>query len=292
MQEQLILSIQNQLQELTNKKFSKIYIEKYIYPILKYIISSKQKKFLIAGSQGIGKSTLIKVLKKNLTIFYKKKVLILSLDNYYLSKKKRAVLSNKIHSLLLTRGVPGTHDIKLLLKNITSFEKSKYPIRLPIFSKLEDDRSKKLLLINSKKEILLLEGWCCGCPPINQSFLFQDINFLEKKKDKNKIWRKFYNNKLKNDYAKIFKHFNTIIYIKPSTFSHIANWRLKQEKMMAIKNNGNQAMNKKQVFEFIKYYEKITKWMMKTMPSISDLTIYVDKNQKIKRLSKNKKYDY
>ena len=63
-------------------------------------------------------------------------------------------------------------------------------------------------------------------------------------------------------------------------------------KVMAIKNNGNQAMNKKQVFEFIKYYEKITKWMMKTMPSISDLTIYVDKNQKIKRLSKNKKYDY
>ena len=121
MQVHLIQSIQNQLQELTTKKFSKTYIKKYICPIFKYIILSKKNKFLIAGSQGIGKSTIVKVLKKNLEIYYKKKVLSLSLDDYYLSKKERISLSNTIHPLLLTRGVPGTHDTELLLQNILHF---------------------------------------------------------------------------------------------------------------------------------------------------------------------------
>ena len=69
MSEQLIYSVQKQLIELTNIKFSKKYIESYIYPIFEYIISSKKNKFLIAGSQGIGKSTLLYIIENNLKIF-------------------------------------------------------------------------------------------------------------------------------------------------------------------------------------------------------------------------------
>ena len=288
MQELLINSIQNQLKDLTTKKFSKIYIKKNICPILEYIVFSKQKKFLISGSQGIGKSTLLKILKKNLNIFYKKKILNLSLDDYYLTKKERIILSDKTNPLLLTRGVPGTHDIKLLLQNIISFEQSQYPIKLPIFNKLEDDRYKKFKLINSEKDILILEGWCCGCPPIAESYLLQDINALEKKKDKRKNWRKFYNKKLKKEYRKIFNRFNATIYLKPPSFTNIGNWRFKQEKMIKIQKNSKQSMSKNQVLEFIQYYEKITKWMIKKMPSISDLIIYVDMNQKIKKIHHSK----
>ena len=285
MQDHLIQSIQNQLQELTTKKFSKNYIKKYICPIFKYIILSKKNKFLIAGSQGIGKSTIVKVLKKNLEIYYKKKVLSLSLDDYYLPKKERISLSNTIHPLLLTRGVPGTHDTELLLQKIISFENAKYPIKLPIFNKLNDNRLKKFHIINSKKNILLLEGWCCGCPPVDRSYLFRNINSLEKIWDKDKEWRKFYNKKLKNEYANIFKRFNGIIYIKPPSFLNIAKWRFKQEKMMTKKID-DQIMNKKQIIEFIKYYEKITKWMIKRMPLISNLVIFVDNDQKIKKIQK------
>ena len=63
MNTKIINNIQIQLLALTNKKFSKRYIEINILPIIKYIAYSDKKKFLIAGSQGIGKSTLIKVLK-------------------------------------------------------------------------------------------------------------------------------------------------------------------------------------------------------------------------------------
>ena len=277
----LILSIQNQLKKLTNKKFSKSYIKKFIIPIIDHIGSSKNNKFLISGSQGIGKSTILQILKQHLSLFYNKKVLSLSLDDYYLTKKERVVLSKKIHSLLITRGVPGTHDTKILLKNIINFEKSNYPIKLPIFNKLNDDRSNKYRIINRKKNILLLEGWCCGYPPIDKSYLNKNINFIEKKNDSKMKWRNFYNQKLKYEYAKIFKHFNEIIFIKSTSFSNVAKWRFKQEQMMKKEIRDENTMNKRQINEFVQYYEKITKWMIMKMPSVSNIIIHVDSNQKI-----------
>ena len=70
MSQKLIISIQKQLLELTHKNFSLEYIVAYIIPIFEYINNSKKKKFLISGSQGIGKSTLVNILKKNFKIFY------------------------------------------------------------------------------------------------------------------------------------------------------------------------------------------------------------------------------
>ena len=48
-------------------------------------------------------------------------------------------------------------------------------------------------------------------------------------------------------------------------------------------------MNKDRLKKFIQHYEKITKWMMKTMPDKVDMLIKIDKNQKIKRLIENNK---
>ena len=284
MHEQHIYFLQKQLIELTNIKFSIKYIETYICPIFKYIISSKKKKFLIAGSQGIGKSTLLYILKKNLKTIYNKEILSLSLDDYYLTKKQRISLSKKIHPLLLTRGVPGTHDIKKLLKHVRCFERSIYPINIPIFDKINDDRLTKVKKIKTKAEILILEGWCCGSPAVPNSFLKKNINHIEKIFDEDLRWRNYYNHQLQNQYAKLFKLFDKVIYLKAPSFSHIQNWRLKQEKMMVTRNNDFGAMDKNQIFEFIQHYEKITKWMMKVLPSKANITINVDKNQKIKKL--------
>ena len=44
-------------------------------------------------------------------------------------------------------------------------------------------------------------------------------------------------------------------------------------------------MNKKDITEFIQHYEKITKWMMKVLPDKADVTVYVNNNQKIKKIS-------
>tara|TARA_Y100001970_G_scaffold288970_1_gene417924 strand:- start:2485 stop:3351 length:867 start_codon:yes stop_codon:yes gene_type:complete len=288
MKNKIVSFIQKQLFELTNNKFSKNYVELCIMPIIIYIVFSKKNRFLVSGSQGIGKSTLVKILEKSIKKFYNLNVLTLSLDDYYLKKEKREKLSKKIHPLLLTRGVPGTHDVKRLIKNINDFNKDNLPYYVPIFEKINDDVSKRTKKINFKADILILEGWCCGATPIQKKYLHKNINIIEKTMDSKMIWREYYNNKLKKDYNKLFNLFNDVIYLKAPSFNYIFNWRLKQEKKLKI---GNQKIMKQDELKtFILYYEKITKWMMKTLPKKADIVIYVNKNQKITKINYKKKF--
>ena len=285
MANKLIDSIHNDLFNLTNKKFSKKEIEKNILPIFSYIFNSKKKMFLISGSQGIGKTTILKILEKNFFKFCDKKLLSLSLDDFYFDKTQRKIFSKNIHPLMMTRGVPGTHNVSEILDVLNKFNNSEYPIKIPIFNKLKDSRNKKLRTINYKKDIIILEGWCCGSPPISKKYLHQNINILEKQFDKKFIWRNYYNNKLKNEYSELFKKFDKLIFFKAPSFSFVLEWRLKQENNIKINNNSKQGMNKKEIAEFIQHYEKVTRWMMKVLEKKADLIIYINKNQKITKIT-------
>ena len=275
--------IQEELRKLTNKNFPKKYISQYIIPIINNIYYSKNNKFILSGSQGSGKSTLAKLLKLVIEKYYTKKVMLLSIDDYYLCKNQRLKLSKKIHPLLLTRGVPGTHDIKALKYHINQFQNQNFPISTPIFNKLKDDISKKRKVIHNA-QILLLEGWCCGSLPIANQYLFKNINSLENTYDKNTNWRKYYNSLLRNEYKSVFSLFDKKIYIKAPSFKYALKWRHAQEKRNAPNSDNKDIMNKEKLKEFIQHYEKLTKWMMLTMPNQADILIKIDSNQKIKKL--------
>ena len=45
-------------------------------------------------------------------------------------------------------------------------------------------------------------------------------------------------------------------------------------------------MSKNQIKEFIMFYERITRYMMKNYSKISDLTIFLDKNHRSKKMRK------
>ena len=277
--------IQNDLFILTGYKYSISYINKTIKRIFKEIIRSKKKKFIISGSQGCGKTTLLKLIKNNFKNFYNIDPLCISLDDYYLTKKQRNDLSKRIHPLLQIRGVPGTHATEKITKTLQLFDKKKYPIKIPKFDKLNDDRLSSSQIITSKKNMIFLEGWCCGCPPLSNSFLQKNLNKIEKT-DSEYIWRKYYNKKLKKEYKLIFNHFEYLIYFKIPSFDCVLKWRIKQEKRLKLNKKKNiNYMNKIEIKDFISYYEKITKWMMKNTLSKSDLTIKINKNQKIQSIS-------
>ena len=277
--------IQNDLFILTGYKYSISYVDKTIKRIFKEIILSKKKKFIISGSQGCGKTTLLKLIKNNFKNFYNIDPLCISLDDYYLTKKQRNDLSKRIHPLLQTRGVPGTHATEKITKTLQLFDKKKYPIRIPKFDKLNDDRLPFSQIITSKKNMIFLEGWCCGCPPLLDSFLQKNLNKIEKA-DSEYIWRKYYNKKLKKEYKLIFNHFEYLIYFKIPSFDCVLKWRIKQEKRLKLNKKKNiNYMNKIEIKDFISYYEKITTWMMKNTLSKSDLTIKINKNQKIQSIS-------
>ncbi len=283
----LIDYIQIEIHKTYNKKYSKKYIEDKLIPIINYICSSKSKKFLFGGSQGIGKSSFINIIAKTIEKFYNKKILLLNLDNYYLSKKQRLILSKQIHQLLITRGVPGTHDIKKLVKNIKQFNKGKSPITIPIFDKLIDDTSKSTKKTKTKYDILFLEGWCCGSSEIPKKILYKNINNLEKIKDPRYQWRNFYNNKLKLEYKKLFKLFDELIFLKTSSFDNVFKWRLKQEKTNQSKNKKSKRMTPNEIKIFIQHYEKITKWMLKDLNKKAQIVIKFEKNHKISSINFN-----
>ena len=283
----LIDYIQKEIHITYNKKFSKKYIKDKLIPIINYICSSKSKKFLFGGSQGIGKSSFINIISKTIEKFYDKKILLLSLDNYYLSKKQRLLLSKKIHKLLVTRGVPGTHNIKELVKNVKQFNQEKYPITTPQFDKLIDDRIKLNKTIKTKCDILFLEGWCCGSSEIPKKFLYKNINNLEKINDPKNQWRNFYNNKLQIEYKKLFKLFDELIFLKTSSFDNVYKWRLKQEKTNQSKNKKLKRMTANEIKVFVQHYEKITRWMIKDLNKKAQIVIQFEKNHKISSINFN-----
>ena len=282
----LIDYIQKEIHNTYNKKYSKKYIKDKLVPIINYICSSKSKKFLFGGSQGIGKSSFINIISKTIEKFYNKRILLLSLDNYYLSKKQRLLLSKKKHQLLITRGVPGTHDIEKLVKNINQFNKGKYPITIPLFDKLTDDKSKSIKM-KTKFDILFLEGWCCGSSEIPKKILYKNINNLEKIKDPKYQWRNFYNNKLKMEYKKLFELFDELIFLKTSSFDNVFKWRFKQEKYNQSKNKKSKRMSADEIKIFIQHYEKLTKWMLKDLNKKAQIVIKFEKNHKISSVNFN-----
>lgn len=283
MKKDIISIVKKEYQKLTSKNLSNNYICNYILPIIDYIINTNDKKFIISGSQGVGKSTLSKLIKKVIERTSLQQVMLLSIDDYYLSKKNRYQLASQVHPLLLTRGVPGTHDIKKLKEHIKQFNKKQFPIITPTFNKLKDDITKKTTTY-SKADILILEGWCCGAKPIAKNYLHRNLNNIEKRFDKNFKWRNYYNIKLKMEYQKIFNSFDKIIYLQPPSFQSVLKWRYAQEKNNAKKTKTKNFMNKNATKSFISYYEKLTKWMIQNMPANADMLIKVDKNQKIKKI--------
>ena len=103
-------------------------LNKFYLPISKmiaedYLKKKKTKVIGLTGGQGTGKSTISNILKIILKEAYKLETVIFSIDDFYKTLSERKKISKKISSLFLTRGVPGTHDTKMLLHCIKNIKK-------------------------------------------------------------------------------------------------------------------------------------------------------------------------
>ena len=124
-------------------KAEKITILKKFYIPMSFWIERKYKKkgktlFLgVSGGQGSGKTTVTGILKIILKKFFKRQIHVSSIDDFYKTLEERNKMSNKIHSLFKTRGVPGTHDINLVKKFFNFIKKEKFMlVPLMIFIRL------------------------------------------------------------------------------------------------------------------------------------------------------------
>ena len=270
-------------------------LKNFYIPICEKIYQDfkKNKKIKIiglTGGQGAGKSTITQIIKLILNYKYNLNVAYFSIDDFYKTLKERKKLSKNIHRLFKTRGVPGTHDTKLLRKTFFDLTKKKFkPILVPTFDKSKDDRApqKKWKKIFKQPHIIIFEGWCVGARPQKNKNLIKPINILEKREDLKLIWRKKVNKELKNDYSKIFSKINRLIFLKVPNFECVYKWRLLQEKKLKLTSKGKKIMSEIQVRQFIMYYERITMQMLKDLSSKAYAVLYLDKKHRFSKIKFN-----
>jgi len=268
-------------------KLNRFYLplSKWIY--LTYKKDNKTKIIGLSGGQGSGKSTITGILKFILKKKYSLELCVFSIDDFYKTKAERKKMSKNIHPLFLTRGVPGTHDVSLINKTFKDLKKKIFkPVLIPKFDKSIDDRSKKSKWTKVKKppNVIIFEGWCVGARHQKINVLKKSLNLIERKHDADFQWRKKVNNQLKNNYKKLFNKIDKLVYLKAQSFNHIFQWRLLQEQKLKLTSKNKGTMSKSKVKEFIMFYERITKQMMKDFSQISDLTIFLDKSHRSKKM--------
>jgi len=283
-------------QETKNEKFKNKdrMIRSFLIPVCFWIAKKIKKKepliIGLAGGQGTGKTTITSIITIILKKYFKLDVFKISIDDFYKTRKQRALLSKNKHSLLMTRGVPGTHDIDIMLNFFKKIKVKNFKIlKLPKFNKGVDDRCKQSLWykIQSKPDVVILEGWCVGARSQNSKELKKPVNSLEKTHDQNFKWRQYVNYQLKTKYKKLFNQLDYILFLKVKNFSLLRRWRLKQEKKLWLKSKNKKnlkIMNKSEVKNFMDTYQRITQQMFKDMPKYSSIVMNLNNSHQIKNI--------
>lgn len=267
-------------------------VEQWFLPFIESlkakITDQKKRPFLVGvnGAQGTGKTTfcrLLKVLLEQQGIL----VIALSIDDYYLGKADRSLLGTQVHPLLATRGVPGTHDIARLTETLSSLESSKpgEAVILPQFNKAEDDLLPRdqWREVSSEVDLVLLEGWCVGVTPQDESALAEPINELESQEDPDGVWRRYVNTALAQDYQSAFDRLQHLVMLQAPSFEQVYAWRGLQEQKLRETRAGDGAgiMSTEQLRRFIQHYERLTRHALETLPNQADTVFPLNQDHRI-----------
>mgnify|MGYP001822923029 CR=1 FL=1 len=272
-------------------------IDQYFLPItqeiyMHYIGAKSPIVIGINGAQGSGKSTLADLMVLLLGEKFKLNCVSISVDDFYRTKSERHELSNSIHPLLNTRGVPGTHDISLAIKTINSLQNQNSRVAIPRFNKAMDDRlpEQQWDIIDAPIDIIVFEGWCLGAKAQTQDQLNIAINELERDEDENGLWRSYVNKQLKNEYSNLFSYIDKWIMLKAPSFDCVLSWRTEQEVKLRDRLGENQdqtasgCMTENELARFIQFYQRLTEDLIRTLPSKVDYLIELDRDRTIKKL--------
>ncbi|MFK8051606.1 MAG: hypothetical protein AB8F65_01440 [Woeseiaceae bacterium] len=238
----------------------------------------------INGAQGTGKSTLAALLADVMGGTYDRRVAILSIDDLYMTRTEREVLATKVHPLLRTRGVPGTHDVALglsLIRQLTLLGDAE-SVQVPRFDKSTDDRAPASCWdrIEGPLDLIILEGWCVGSVPCDVAALQEPINSLERDEDPEGIWRHYVNQKLTTDYQALFDLLDDLVFLRAPDFEVVHEWRLKQEQKLrtSVGAGGTAIMSDADVARFIQHYERITRANLAGLSERSAVAIELDRS--------------
>jgi D-glycerate 3-kinase len=235
----------------------------------------------LCGAQGSGKSTaaaaLCEILERD-----DLPAVALSIDDFYLPRAERAVLARNVHPLLMTRGVPGTHDVELAQATIDSLA-TEEPTLLPSFDKATDERRPRSQWrnVSGPMRVVILEGWCVGARPQTAASLAQPVNALEHDEDSDGRWRGYVNEALTTRYPALFDRLSPLVLLAAPSFEVVHGWRSEQEHKLRDKleregGDSSRVMSDVQIARFISHYQRVTQHILAEMPLRADHVITLD----------------
>jgi D-glycerate 3-kinase len=238
----------------------------------------------VCGAQGSGKTTAAAALLE-LLAGHGLRAIGVSLDDFYLPRADRAELARRVHPLLATRGVPGTHDMELAEATIDSLG-GEEPTWIPVFDKASDDRlpRKAWRMAEGRHRIVILEGWCVGARPQAGSELAAPVNALERDEDPWGIWRGYVNDALATTYRRLFERLSPLVLLAAPSFDVVRDWRGEQERKLRARiaregGDTSRVMDDAGIDRFISHYERVTRHILEEMPARADHLIALDQRR-------------
>ncbi len=218
----------------------------------------------INGSQGSGKSTLASLLQWLFQHRHGLSAIALSIDDFYLSHSERQRLAHEVHPLLATRGVPGTHDVGLMARTLEGLSRGDSRVSIPRFDKATDDPfpQEEWQRVTPPLDMSIIEGWCLGTPPQDESALLEPINELEAEEDPDGRWRRYVNRQIAEQYQPLYQQVDAWIMLKAPSFDCVYQWRLEQEQKLAQRlaesSSKHRVMDSRELARFIAHFQRLT----------------------------------
>lgn len=225
------------------------------------------------GCQGSGKTTVSDFLRASFEAEHDLQTVALSLDDFYLTSGQRQALAISVNPLLMTRGVPGTHDMPLLRQTLAQLLDTQRcePVAIPRFDKAADDRRppSEWDYITPPVQIVLLEGWCLGAQAQTPGLSSAPINELERFEDPTGQWREYSNTILDREFPPLYALVDQWIMLQAPSFECVFKWRQEQEHKLAATlppEKANKLMDDSALRRFIQHYERITRQCIDRLP--------------------------
>lgn len=242
----------------------------------------------LSGLQGSGKSTLARVIK---TQAESRGIPteVLSLDDFYYSRSDRELMAREIHPLLRTRGVPGTHEIELLMSVLVGLRKAsdKLPVPYPRFDKGRDTRlpPSRWPKVARPPKLVILEGWALGIRPQNAAVLATPVNELERTEDPDGAWRRWVNKQLRG-YQPLWRKLDALIVLQAPNWDVVRRWRSEQEERL-IARHAPLAMDGEAMKRFLAHFERLSRHALATLPQLADSWVEYDTERHVTGLNHN-----
>ncbi|MEO7067850.1 MAG: kinase [Rhodanobacter sp.] len=251
-------------------------------------IARSQRPYVLglSGLQGSGKSSLARVMKTQAEA-RGWATEVLSLDDFYYARSERDMLSQRIHPLLRTRGVPGTHEIELLMSVLAALTHAseKLPVMSPRFDKGRDTRipPSRWPRITRPPQLVILEGWALGIRPQLQAALVAPINELERTEDADGSWRRWVNRQLRG-YQPLWRKFDALIVLQAPSWDIVQRWRSEQEETL-LARHAPLAMDTVAMKRFLAHFERLSRHALATLPALADSVVEYDDDRHVTALN-------